>query len=136
MILRLRGKGHPGLGEGPPGDALVELTVEPHGVFTREGDDIVLELPISLDEAVLGAKIEVQSVSGRLRVTVPKGSTTGDALRLRGKGAPKPCGGHGDQRVVLKVVMPETMDSELESFIAEWRKNHAYNPRDIHGGTG
>lgn len=134
-ILRLRGKGRPGLGDGPPGDALVELTVEPHAQFSREGDDIVLELPIALDEAVLGAKIEVPSATGRLRVTVPKGSSSGDVLRLRGKGAPKGNGGHGDQRVVLKVVLPENIDGELEAFMEGWRKKHSYNPREPSGGT-
>lgn len=134
-ILRLRGKGRPGQGDGPPGDALVELTVEPHGQFTREGDDIVLELPISLDEAVLGAKIEAPSAFGRLRVTVPKGSSTGDVLRLRGKGAPVSGGGHGDQRIVLKVVLPKNTDDELEAFMEEWRKKHAYNPRETSGET-
>jgi len=134
-ILRLRGKGRPGLGDGPPGDAMVELTVEPHARFSREGDDIILELPISLDEAVLGARIEVPSATGRLRVTVPKGSSSGDVLRLRGKGAPKSGGGHGDQRVVLKIIMPETIDDELEAFMAEWRKKHAYNPRETSGGS-
>lgn len=127
--LRLRGKGRPGFGEGPPGDALVELSVEPHRYFSRDGDDIVLELPVTLDEAALGAKIEVPSAGGRLRVTIPKGSTTGDVLRLRGKGAPKPGGGHGDQRIVLKVVMPDKIDDELAHFLEKWRKQHAYNPR-------
>ena len=134
-ILRLRGKGHPGLGDGPSGDALVELTVAPHAQFSREGDDIIVELPISLDEAILGAKIEVPGASGRLRVTVPKGSSSGDVLRLRGKGAPKGDGRHGDQRVVLKVVMPNTIDDGLEAFMEEWRKEHAYNPRETSGGN-
>lgn len=134
-ILRLRGKGHPGLGDGPSGDALVELTVAPHAQFSREGDDIIVELPISLDEAILGAKIEVPGASGRLRVTVPKGSSSGDVLRLRGKGAPKGDGRHGDQRVVLKVVMPNTIDDGLEAFMEEWRKEHAYNPRETLGGN-
>ncbi len=128
-MLRLRGKGRPGLGEGPPGDALVELSIQPHPYFTRDGDDLVLELPITLDEAALGAKVEVPSATGRLRVTVPKGSTTGDVLRLRGKGVAKAGGGHGDQRVVLKVVMPDEVDKDLAEFLEKWRKTHAYNPR-------
>lgn len=128
-VLRLRGKGRSGLGDGPAGDALVELTVEPHPLFARDGDDIVLELPISLDEAVLGASVEVPSISGRLRMNVPKGSSTGKVLRLRGKGVPKAGGEAGDQRVVLKVVMPPESDSELEAFMQEWRTKHAYDPR-------
>ena len=77
----------------------------------------------------MGAKVEVPSATGRLRVTIPKGSTTGDVLRLRGKGVAKAGGGHGDQRIVLKVAMPDKIDDELAEFLEKWRKTHSYNPR-------
>jgi len=129
QILRLRGKGQPGLGGGPPGDALVEIAVRPHPLFTRKGSDIHVELPISLAEAVLGAKVKVPTPTGSVTMTVPKWANTGTVLRLRGKGVPRPGGGHGDEYVTLKVVLPEKPDPELERFIAEWRPAAADNPR-------
>ena len=128
-VLRLRGKGAPGVGGGPAGDALVELAVRPHARFRREGDDIVLELPVTIDEAALGAKIDVPTVGGPVRMTVPKGSNSGDVLRLRGKGVARQ-GRAGDQRVVLKVVMPDRVDPELASFLERWREGHRYDPRE------
>ena len=86
QILRLRGKGSPGIGGGPPGDALIEIEVRPHRIFTRKGDDIHVELPISLKEAVLGGKVKVPTPSGAVTMTVPKWSNTGTVLRLKGQG--------------------------------------------------
>jgi DnaJ-class molecular chaperone len=128
-ILRLKGKGGPGIGGGPAGDALIELTVRPHPLFSRQGDDIVIELPITLDEAVLGGKIEVPTVSGRVALTIPKGSSSGQTLRLRGKGVKTRGGTQGDQLVRLKVVMPPEIDSELQEFMQKWREGHRYDPR-------
>jgi len=125
QVLRLKGKGMPGLGEGPPGDALVEIGIRPHPVFKREGNDIVVEVPISFDEAVLGGKVEVPTISGRVAVTVPAGSNTGQTLRLKGRGVK----GKGDQLVKLSVMMPEKIDDDLKSFAEEWKKSHAYDPR-------
>lgn len=125
QVLRLKGKGHPGLGEGPPGDALVEVGVRPHPVFKRDGGNIVVELPISLDEAVLGGKVEVPTISGKVAMTVPPGATSGQTLRLKGRGVK----GKGDQLVKLNVAMPETIDDDLKRFIEEWKKTHAYDPR-------
>lgn len=125
QVLRLKGKGMPGLGEGPPGDALVEIGVKPHPGFKREGDDIVVDLPISFDEAVLGGKVEVPTITGRVAATVPPGSNTGQTLRLKGRGVK----GKGDQLVRLSVAMPETIDDDLKTFAEEWRKGHAYDPR-------
>jgi DnaJ-class molecular chaperone len=125
QVLRLKGKGMPGLGEGAPGDALVEISVSPHPVFKREGNDIVVTLPISFDEAVLGAKVEVPTVGGRVAMSVPSGSNSGQTLRLKGRGVK----GKGDQLVKLDVVMPDTIDDELKAFAEEWRKNHTYDPR-------
>jgi DnaJ-class molecular chaperone len=120
-VLRLRGKGAPGIGGGPPGDALVEIEVRPHPLFTRKDDDIHIELPISLPEAVLGAKLEVPTTSGPVRMTVPKGANTGRVLRLRGKGVARRDGGRGDEYVTLKIVLPEQLDPELEEFARRWQ---------------
>lgn len=129
-VLRLKGKGASGMGGGAPGDALIEIAVRPHPLFVRQGDDIVIELPITIDEAVLGGKIEAPTVSGRVALSIPKGSTSGQILRLRGKGVKHRDGkAHGDQLVKLKVVMPPRIDSELEEFMKRWRDGHRYDPR-------
>ena len=129
QVLRLRGKGAAGVGGGPPGDALVEIRVRPHPYFTRRGDDIHLEMPISLPEAVLGAKVDVPTPTGPVTMTVPKGASSGRVLRLRGKGVPRADGSRGDEYVTLKVALPDRPDPELESFVAGWRSGKAYNPR-------
>ena len=130
QTIRLRGKGEPGLGDGPPGDALVEIAVRPHPLFRREGDDIVLELPIGIDEALLGAKVETPTIDGPVSLTVPKGASGGQALRLRGRGVKKRRGpGRGDQRVVLRIVSPPRVDDELADFMKGWRERHGYDPR-------
>jgi DnaJ-class molecular chaperone len=129
QVLRLRGKGRPGLGGGAPGDALVEIAVREHPVFTRKGDDIHVALPIALHEAVLGAKIKVPTPTGSVTMTVPKWANTGTVLRLRGKGVHRPDGGSGDEYVTLNVVLPAKPDPELEKFVAQWRPAAADNPR-------
>jgi DnaJ-class molecular chaperone len=130
QTLRLKGKGVPGVNGGPDGDALVEVQVGSHPVFEREGDDIVVELPISIDEAVLGGKVPVPTITGKVSLSIPKGASSGQTLRLRGKGVPagknRPA---GDQRVKLKIVMPPGIDSDLETFMTSWRETHGYNPR-------
>ncbi len=128
QVLRLKGKGSPGMGEGGAGDALIEITVRPHAVFKREGDDILVEVPITLDEAVLGGKVEVPTVTGRVFATVPPGSNTGQTLRLKGRGV-KRGAASGDQLVRLSVVMPERVDDDLKAFAEKWRESHRYDPR-------
>lgn len=128
--LRLKGKGAPGIGGAESGDALIAVNVRPHPTFSRNGNDIDVELPVTLYEAVLGAKIEVPTISGRVAMTVPKGSSSGDVLRLKGKGVKPENGPPGDQHVRLRVVLPEKMDSDLESFMETWRRTHAYDPRE------
>jgi len=128
-MLRLKGKGGPGIGGAPAGDALVEVSVNPHPHFTRDGNDILTELPISLDEAVLGGKVTVQTISGRVAMTVPPGSTTGDVLRLKGKGLAPAGGKKGDHHVRLKIVMPKKVDDDLTAFFKDWREKHSYDPR-------
>ncbi len=133
QVLRLRGKGSPGIGGGPPGDALIEIKVRPHRIFTRKGDDIHLELPISLREAVLGGKVKVPTPSGEVTMSIPKWSNTGTVLRLKGQGVPRPNGSRGDEYVTLKVMLPESPDLELEKFVAQWRPAPARNPREAMG---
>jgi DnaJ-class molecular chaperone len=130
QILRLRGKGAPGAGKGGSGDALIEVEVLPDRRFMREGDDISLELPISLAEAVLGGRIRVATPTGDVTMAIPKGSNTGTMMRLKGKGAPRRGGGHGDQFVKLKVILPKSPDPELEEFVSNWDKGKAFNPRE------
>jgi DnaJ-class molecular chaperone len=129
QVLRLRGKGRPGIGGGPPGDALVEVEVRPHPLFTQKGDDIYVEVPVSLSEAVLGGKIDVPTPSGNVTMTIPKWSNTGRVLRLKGKGVPRPNGTRGDEYVTLKVTLPEKPDPELERFVAQWSAGKSQRPR-------
>ena len=129
QILRLRGKGAPGTGKGVPGDALVQVEVRPDPRFTRLGDDIMFELPISLSEAVLGGRVRVPTPTGAVTMTVPDGSNTGTTMRLKGKGAPRHGGGHGDEFVKLKVVLPKGPDPELKEFVSKWNRK-AFNPRE------
>lgn len=131
--LRLKGKGAPGAGTGGAGDALIEIEVRPDRRFEREGDDIRIEVPISLTEAVLGAKIPVPTPTGEVVMTVPPGSSSGSKLRLKGKGAPRRGGGRGDEFVVLKVALPKGGDPELERFVSGWEAGKDFNPREEAG---
>src|SRR5205085_5439605 len=116
----------------PAGDALIEVHIAPHPFFRREGDDIHVELPVSLSEAVLGARVPVPTVSGPVTMTIPKGSDTGARLRLRGRGIHRKRQGKkvtGDQYVTLKVVIGASDDPELAKFLEDWAKQHPTNPR-------
>ena len=124
QVLRLRGKGRPGQGGGAAGDALVEIEVRPHRQFTRKGDDIHIELPISLAEAVLGGEIDVPTPSGKVRMTAPKWTNSGAVLRLKGKGV-QGKDGRGDQYVTLKIRLPDKPDPDLEKFFAQKRSGAA-----------
>jgi len=126
--LRLKGKGAPGLGGAEPGDALIDIKVRPHAYFKRNDDDILVDLPLSLTETVLGARIEVPTVSGRVTLTVPKGSSGGQVFRLKGKGIANPrTGTTGDQLVKVRIVLPQHADAELERFLQGW-KGKDYDP--------
>lgn len=129
QILRLRGKGAEGLGDGGPGDALITVSVRPHPVFAREGDDIEMELPITFDEAVLGAKVDVPTIAGPVSVSVPKGASSGQKLRLRGKGVKGSKGRAGDQIVRLKIVLPDQIDADMEKLARRWRELSSFDPR-------
>src|SRR5271157_5870683 len=128
QVLRLRGKGGPGLGGGPAGDALIEVHVAPHPLFRRDGDNIQIELPVSLAEVVLGARVTVPTVTGPVTMTIPKGSDTGSQLRLRGKGIQRKKS-PGDQYVTLKVVVGSGGDPELAEFLEKWAPRHPFDPR-------
>jgi DnaJ-class molecular chaperone len=129
QVLRLKGKGARGLGAGEPGDALVEIHVRAHAQFKRIDDDILLEVPITVDEAVLGAKVEVPTVTGRVQLTIPKGTSSGRVFRLKGKGI-KSAGKSepGDQLVTVKIMLPEVIDDSLAYFFSEWRHKNRYDP--------
>ena len=128
--MRLAGKGEPG--PGGAGDAIVTIEVQPHRFFERSGDDVLLDLPISLAEAVLGASVRVPTVEGAVMLSVPKGSTSGKVLRLKGRGFHKKAGtasaARGDQRVTLMVDLPVDDDALVE-FVQNWRDRDKWNPR-------
>ncbi|WP_296644562.1 J domain-containing protein [Roseinatronobacter sp.] len=130
QTLRLRGKGAPGIADGPSGDALIAVLVRPHPVFHRDGDDILLTLPITIDEAVLGGKVTAPTIDGPVGLTIPSGASSGQVLRLRARGVAR-AGSKtkGDQRVELKIVAPPDVDESLRDFLVEWRKTHAFDPR-------
>jgi DnaJ-class molecular chaperone len=115
--IRLAGQGQPG--PAGNGDAIITISITPHRFYTREGDNIRLDLPVALDEAVLGAKIKVPTVDGAVMVAIPKGSSSGKVLRLKGKGFTGKTGVRGDQLVTLMVEIPAD-DPELTSFAESW----------------
>jgi len=129
QTLRLKGKGGPGAGGGPAGDALVKITVTPHPRFKREGNDLHVEVPVSLVEAVQGARIQVATPTGAVSLSVPKGANSGTVLRLKGKGVAPPKGEAGHLYVRLVVTLPKSIDPDLERLIAVWAKDHPYDPR-------
>jgi DnaJ-class molecular chaperone len=124
-VLRLKGQGEASLLGGPAGDALVQIDVRPDPEFRRQGQDLHVDVPISLSEAVLGARITAPTLDGPVRLTVPPGSGGGRTLRLKGKGIALPGAGHGDQYVRLLVVLPDPPDAELE----DWARRHACEVR-------
>ncbi|TNJ41562.1 DnaJ C-terminal domain-containing protein [Phaeobacter sp. B1627] len=128
QTIRLRGKGEKGVGGGQPGDAFITLDVSPSPDFERDGDDIVVSLPISIDEAILGGKVPVKTIAGTVNVSVPPGASSGQVLRLKGRGI-KGRSGRGDQRIKLVIVSPPEIDDELRRFMTDWKANHAYDPR-------
>jgi DnaJ-class molecular chaperone len=128
--LRLRGQGEPGEHGAPQGDLNIVVTVEPHPYFSRDGRDLSVEVPVSVSEAVLGAKIDVPTLDGMKSLTVPPGSSCGLKLRLRGHGIPasrgKPA---GDLFVVLKIVVPKSIDEASRRLIREFAQRNPSNPR-------
>lgn len=128
QTLRLRGQGEPGVAGGPAGDVYVEVAVKDHPVFKRDGDDIRMEVPVSLREAVLGGKIPVSTPTGEVKVAVPKNSSSGVTLRLAGRGV-QTMGGPGDLFVRLKIVLPDPADPDLVKFVEGWSAGETHDPR-------
>lgn len=130
QTLRLKGKGRLGFNGGPDGDAYLEVQIDPHAFFTRKDNDVHLEIPVTLAEALQGAQIEVPTVHGKVAMKVPAGANSGTALRLKGKGIKdRKSGLYGDQYVKLKVMLPDTVDKDLVDFVADWSEKHPYDPR-------
>ena len=127
QTLRLKGQGSPG--RGGPGDAFIELSVRPHPVFRREGDLLVMDLPVTIPDAVLGGKVEARTPDGPVTLTVPKGANSGQSLRLKGKGLVDGRGKRGDLLARIVLVLPDKPDAELESFAERWRKERPYKAR-------
>ena len=127
--LRLKGQGRAGAHGGETGDAYVDIQVAPHPYFERKGDDVYLDLPVTLQEAIGGAAITVPTIDGRVTLRVPPHSNAGTTLRLKGKGVPDPrTNTRGDLYVRVRLALPEEPDRELERFIEKW-KPKGYQPR-------
>jgi DnaJ-class molecular chaperone len=124
--MRLAGKGESG--PGGNGDAIVTIQLHPHPFFRREGDNIRLDLPISLDEAINGAKVKVPTAEGPVMLTIAPGSSSGKTLRLKGKGFSRKDGSHGDQLVTLEVQVPEG-DEDLARRLEGWRDSRSLRAR-------
>ena len=127
--LRLKGQGNTGR-DGAAGDAYVEVHVLPHPLFTRQGNDILVELPVGFHESVLGSRVPVPTVHGEVEMAVPAGSSTGRVLRLKGKGL-----NGGDELVRLRIVMPPVVDPVLREAVETWAKTHPFDPRAAAKGT-
>ncbi|HXV00834.1 MAG TPA: J domain-containing protein [Caulobacteraceae bacterium] len=127
QVMRLKGQGSPG--RAGAGDALIELILKPHPRFRREGDALVMDVPISVPDAVLGGKVEVPTPDGPVTLNVPKGSNSGSTLRLRRRGLADGHGRRGDLLARLVVTLPEDADDKLETFAEEWRRDRPYAPR-------
>ena len=130
QTIRLKGQGRPSPMGGTPGDAMVTVEFVPHPLFRVDGDTLRREIAITLDEAVLGAKVRVPTLDGPVTLTVPPKSSGGRTLRLKGKGLPRAGGGRGDLLVALKIVLPEGGDAELEALMKTWREKKRYTARD------
>jgi DnaJ-class molecular chaperone len=128
QVVRVKGRGGAGRAGGPNGDILLTVHVSPHPFMTRDGDDIRMDLPVTLKEAVLGGKVPVPTPSGTLALSVPAGSNTGTVLRLKGKGVPgRGSAPAGDFYVRLVVSLPDKPDEALKTFAAQWQAS--YDPR-------
>ena len=136
QTIRLKGQGEAALAHDEPGDALITITIEPHPYFRREGHDILLNLPITLGEALHGAKVDVPTLHGTVSMNVPAGTNSGLVMRVKGKGMPAhsimPA---GDLLVTLQIVLPEGADPNLSDVVKRWEAAHPYDPRRKLGGA-
>ena len=127
--IRLKGKGQPGYGGGPAGDALIQIAVASDPVFSRDGLNISLTLPITLYEAALGGKVEVPTLHGMVGLKIPKASRSGQTMLFIGRCIEMRSGKKGDQMVTLSVQMPDEIDDDLAAFLEGWKGENAYDPR-------
>jgi DnaJ-class molecular chaperone len=126
--IRLKGQGETAQGH-PPGDLLITVNIAPHPFFKVEGQDLRIDLPITLYEAVLGGKVRVPTLGSAVELSIPKNTSSGRTFRLKGKGLPKGPGASGDLFVTTRIVLPDGNDAELEALMQKWREGHPYNPR-------
>jgi DnaJ-class molecular chaperone len=129
QTLRLRGQGGASYDGGDAGDALVTVQVALHPVFRRDGDDIAIILPITIDESVLGGKVTAPTIDGPVSVAIPKGASSGRILRLRGRGVARANSKPGDALIELRIVAPPVIDAALSEFMASWQKTQTHDPR-------
>ncbi len=125
--IRLKGQGETAPGH-PPGDLLITISIAPHAFFKVDGSDLRVDLPVTLYEAVLGAKVRVPTLNGAVELSIPKNTSSGRTFRLKGKGLPK-AGGAGDLYFITRIMLPDGNDAELEALMQKWRDGHPYNPR-------
>lgn len=123
--IRLKGQGMPGAGGGRAGDVLITVSIKAHTLFKPEGFNLRLDLPVTLDEAVLGAKVRVPTLEGAVALSIPQMSSSGRVMRLKGKGLPDKSGKRGDILAALKITLPETADKDLDAVMEKWRAKRA-----------
>jgi DnaJ-class molecular chaperone len=126
--IRLKGQGETAPGH-RTGDLLITVNISPHPFFKVDGSDLRIDLPITLYEAVLGAKVRVPTLTGAVELSIPKNTSSGRTFRLKGKGLPKAAGASGDLFVTTRIMLPDGNDAELETLMQKWRDGHPYNPR-------
>ena len=126
--IRLKGQGESAPGH-RPGDVLITIQIAPHPYFKVDGSDLRLDLPITLYEAVLGAKVRAPTLGSAVELSIPKNTSSGRTFRLKGKGLPKSDGSTGDLFVTTRIMLPDGNDADLEALMTKWRDRHPYNPR-------
>jgi molecular chaperone DnaJ len=129
--IRVAGKGHVGRNGGESGDLLIDVRVEPHPVFTRNGDDLFLSLPVAIHEAALGAKIDLQAIDGPARIRIPPGTQSGQRFRVRERGMPSTRDGRrGDLVVEVRLVLPKLIDERTKELLREFGRINSEDVRD------
>jgi DnaJ-class molecular chaperone len=131
QVIRLKGQGETAPGH-PPGDLLITVSIAPHAFFKIDGNDLRVELPITLYEAVLGGKVRVPTLGNAVELSIPKNTSSGRTFRLKGKGLTK-AGQAGDLFITTRIMLPDGNDAELEALMQKWRDGQPYNPRSDFG---